>query len=55
MYTNTINYRELAKELANFTQYILSNFKDHLPLDGDLVEELSMMYQEELNKLNANQ
>lgn len=46
-------FREIAKILADNAQMILMSSCDEA-LDGDQVEELSMMFQEELNKLNGN-
>lgn len=47
------NERFLAKYLAQTAQNMLSSI-EILPLDDDQVEEISIMFQEELNHLNAN-
>jgi len=49
-------FRELAKRTAQEVQNYLSELTDQdlLPLDGDQTEELSVMFREELDKLNAN-
>jgi hypothetical protein len=46
-------YRQIAKQLADNAQMILMSSCDEA-LDGDQTEELSMMFQEELNELNGN-
>jgi len=47
-------YRRLAKQLAGVAHMILMDKYENEPLDGDQTEELSMMFQEELDKLNGN-
>ena len=45
--------RKLAKKLANFAHSLML-LKNNEPLDGDQTEELSVMFREELDKLNGN-
>jgi len=49
-----ITFRKLAKKMAEIAHYILLQQHNGEPLDGDQTEELSMMFQEELDILNAN-
>lgn len=46
--------RKFAKYLAHFIQPYLIIMNDGDAMDGDQVEEFSVMLQEEINKLMAN-
>ena len=50
----TMTFREIANAMAEVTHLFLVKQNEGEPLDGDQVQELSMMYEEELNKLNGN-
>ena len=47
------SFREIAHKLADLAHTILMASSDE-PLDGDQTEELSVMFREELDKLNGN-
>ncbi len=53
MSTNPPTFRTLAEQLAIMAQLVFQSSNDE-PLDGDQTEEISMMFQEELNKINGN-
>jgi hypothetical protein len=46
--------RKIVSKLAELAHFALMLEYDDEPLDGNQTEELSVMFQEELNKLNGN-